>query len=59
MILRKVSNLRPGDRIKIHDNIVHVEEIKLLPPAADYYEVTTDGVIRKLRDSDLVEIVIL
>lgn len=60
MILRKVSNLKPGDRIVLHDSVITVELIEPLPPVADQFLVQfVDAPTRELFADDLVEIVIL
>lgn len=60
MILRKVSNLKPGDRIVLHDSVITVELIEPLMPVADQFLVQfVDAPARELFADDLVEIVIL
>ena len=60
MILRKVSNLRPGDRVVIHHTAVEVEEIE--PSLIIDGKVRVhfaDAPSRDLLEEDYIEIVML
>jgi hypothetical protein len=60
MILRKVSNLRPGDRVKLHDSLIEVEEIEPSEIIDGKIRVHfADAPSRDFLEDDLVEIVIL
>lgn len=60
MILRKVSNLRPGDVIKMWSNVqVTIDSIKWNNENDKVIITTLEAGTRKLSWDDLVEIVIL
>lgn len=59
MILRKVSNLEPGDKIVIHDTVIEIEYLHKKVSSNQWTVQFVDAPTRTLHKDDYVEIVIL